>query len=729
MKYIYGLIVFCFIALHSLDLKAAVGDTVKVQTFTFGSKQDSVFLFPPDTFSCSKVLMYYKLRCPSGGCGQWDYLTYTFLYQPTGKIDSYQVNQPYFLVNGNQYDSFAFMKDTSWKYSYNSKTKRTDSSAQGSLQMVFYRNSSKPWLPTDTMTVWPAYSRIIFDSTGKNPDTIAVKTDSLLHQKYAIYYVKYPDNIRYELARYITPYGIGLSLGSGFTWVYDVSDYRHLLHDSVHLSGGNWQEQLEMTFVFIKGTPPREVKKIENLWNGDPAYGTSTSIENFLSPKKVKMDPNGSNWRIKMRTTGHGFGGTDDCAEFCPRLHSMDVNGVTRFADTMFRYDCSLNPVYPQGGTWIYSRSNWCPGSSVKTYDYELTPYVKAGDSVTLDYNVQPYTWNGVGTTPYYDIETQLVTYGPPNFKTDAAVDDIIAPSNADIYKRMNPVCGGPKIRIKNNGSDPLTSLDISYGVEGTTPYQFHWTGNLNFLDTQTVNLPDMNWTGASNIFKVSLSNPNGGTDDYPADDVMSTYYTLPPSLASQFIIIFHSNNDPADNSYTLKNAYGGVILNRSGFSANTTYRDTMNLKDGCYTLELTDLGGDGLDWWGNPAQGSGYFDIRKIKGGYYEQFGTDFGSQIYYQFTVGSFANGIADTKQPVINMAVYPNPNDGNFNISIGLPQREKITISVLDAFGREVLTQHEEMDQGDIPLQLNTVAKGWYIVKLSTQEGIYCKKVFVK
>ena len=78
---------------------------------------------------------------------------------------------------------------------------------------------------------------------------------------------------------------------------------------------------------------------------------------------------------------------------------------------------------------------------------------------------------------------------------------------------------------------------------------------------------------------------------------------------------------------------------------------------------------------------------------------------------------------------MAVYPNPNDGNFNISIGLPQREKITISVLDAFGREVLTQHEEMDQGDIPLQLNTVAKGWYIVKLSTQEGIYCKKVFVK
>ncbi len=730
MKRIYILLIISYFALSSYSALAANGDSVKVQTFTFGSKQDSTFLFPPDTFSCSKVLMYYKLKCPSGGCGQWDYLTYTYLYIPTGKIDSYQVNAPYFLVNGNQYDSFSFMKDTSYTYAYNGKLSGfTDSTAQKPIKIVYYRNLSKPWLPTDTQTVWPTYARVLFNSNGKPIDTIPVKADSMLHQKYTIYYVRYPDNLRYELARYITPYGIGLSLGSGFTYVYDVSDYRHLLHDSVHLSAGNWQELLDMKFVFVKGKPARDIKKIQNLWNGNPAYGTATSIETFLHPLRVKLDSSASNWRIKMRTTGHGFGGTDNCSEFCPRLHSINVDSIMRFADTMFRYNCDMNPMYPQGGTWVYSRSNWCPGAEVRTFDYELTPYVKAGDSVTLDYNIQPYTWNGQGTVPYYAIETQLVSYGPPNFKTNASMEDILSPSNADMHKRMNPVCSRPTILIKNNGSDDLTSLDVSYGVQGTTPYFYHWTGKLSFLDTQRIVLPEMNWSGASNNFQVSISNPNGGSDEYPADNTLSTYFTMPPSLPSQFIINFHSNNNPDENSYDLKDAYGNIILKRSGFSANSSTRDTVNLKPGCYTLTLSDLGGDGLEWWANAAQGSGFFELKKMKGGYINQFNSDFGAQIYYQFTVGSFANGIETNIAPSINMIVYPNPNDGNFKMALSLPQREKINIVVMDAMGREVLTQSEEIEDGDIPLQLGNVSKGWYVVKLNTNEGVYYKKIIVK
>ena len=57
---------------------------------------------------------------------------------------------------------------------------------------------------------------------------------------------------RYELARYITPYGIGLTLDDdGWTWIFDVSDYVHLLRDSVELQAGNWQELLDMKFAFV----------------------------------------------------------------------------------------------------------------------------------------------------------------------------------------------------------------------------------------------------------------------------------------------------------------------------------------------------------------------------------------------------------------------------------------------------------------------------------------------
>ena len=62
---------------------------------------------------------------------------------------------------------------------------------------------------------------------------------------------------RYELYRYITPYGIGLDLGDdGWTWWYDVTDYLPLLRDSVELQAGNWQELLDLKFHFIEGDPP-----------------------------------------------------------------------------------------------------------------------------------------------------------------------------------------------------------------------------------------------------------------------------------------------------------------------------------------------------------------------------------------------------------------------------------------------------------------------------------------
>ena len=77
----------------------------------------------------------------------------------------------------------------------------------------------------------------------------------------------------------------------------------------------------------------------------------------------------------------------------------------------MWRNNCNLNPVYPQGGTWIYSRSNWCPGAEVWTYDFEVTPFITPGDTVVLDHDAQTYVHTG--SWDYYQIEDQLVTYGP----------------------------------------------------------------------------------------------------------------------------------------------------------------------------------------------------------------------------------------------------------------------------------------------------------------------------
>ena len=52
------------------------------------------------------------------------------------------------------------------------------------------------------------------------------------------------------------------------------------------------------------------------------------------------------------------------------------------------------------------------------------------------------------------------------NFINDAEITDIIRPSLKDEYSRFNPICGKPLIKIRNYGSDPLTSVVISTASE-----------------------------------------------------------------------------------------------------------------------------------------------------------------------------------------------------------------------------------------------------------------------
>ncbi len=140
----------------------------------------------------------------------------------------------------------------------------------------------------------------------------------------------------------------------------------------------------------IEGTPPRDVLSIQNLWNGGFNYGqASDPIENHLQPITVHLPETAVNSRWKSRITGHGMDTPKNCAEFCAKTHYFKVNNVQQYAKLVWRNNCDLNPVYPQGGTWIYDRANWCPGAEVWTYDWELTPFLTPGSDATLDHDVR----------------------------------------------------------------------------------------------------------------------------------------------------------------------------------------------------------------------------------------------------------------------------------------------------------------------------------------------------
>jgi hypothetical protein len=608
-----------------------------------------------------------------------------------------------------------------------------DSIVNAPIQIVTYTDSlNNPGAAIDTLNVWPVYyNNYLYDAQGNAIDSTSVIPDSTLTLAYYNWYKKFPEVDRYELARYITPYGNGLSLGTGWTWTFDVSDYRTLLADSVHLAAGNWQELLNMKFLMIKGTPPRDVLDIQNLWNGGFNYGQPADpIESHLQPLTINIPSNAATTRWKSRITGHGMDTPENCAEFCAKNHYFKINGTQRFSKLVWRDNCDVNPLYPQGGTWVYDRANWCPGAEVWTYDFELTPFITPGNTAVLDHDVQPYV--NTGGWDYYQIEDQLVSYSAPNFTLDAAIEDILSPSSDQMWTRYNPVCTSPIIRIKNTGSANLTSLTITYGLSGATPSIYNWTGNLPFMQTEELTLGTFAWTPSATDFTVTISAPNGGTDQYVNNNSKTSRYTYPPIVVPQFIIEMRTNNYPYENQWTLKDASGTILESRDGapLNANTIYRDTVSLADGCYEFELTDSGEDGLSFWANTAQGSGYIRFKRLSPFViFKNFSSDFGGKVYYQFTVNS-TTGIDEVFAKNNSLNVFPNPGNGHVYINIDLTQKENGKIEISDLMGKKVYDySFKNLAAESIEADLSYLPRGIYFVNLQTDNNLITSKLLIQ
>lgn len=582
--------------------------------------------------------------------------------------------------------------------------------------MVFNDSVINPGIATDTIIGWPV-------ALNANPD-------STIYLSNYSYYNHFPQILRYELGRYITPYGNGLSLGNGWIWTFDVSDYVTLLHDSVNLAAGNWQELLDVQFLMILGTPPRDVLDVVNLYNGNFNYGfAGDPIENHLPAKTITIPSNAVNSRWKSRVTGHGMDTPSNCSEFCPKNQYYLVNNTLQYTKLVWRNNCDYNPLYPQGGTWVYDRANWCPGAEVWTYDFELTPFVTPGNTAILNHDFTPYT--NTGGWDYYQVEDQVVYYGAPNFTLDASLEDIISPTTDQMWLRYNPICTNPIVKIRNTGSTTLTSLTITYGLNGGPQSVYNWTGNLPFMDTATVFLGNFAWVQGATSFNVSISNPNGGTDQYSYNNSRTSLYTYPPVMPAALIIELKTNVYPWEESYTLKNSAGVIVHSRSGLNGNTIYKDTLQLPTDCYEFRMMDTGEDGLTWWANTAQGTGYLRFKSVSpSSILKNFNADFGGEVYQQFTVGltSSTNDYILTNQ--LDLNVYPNPCDGHVFIDVNLLKRDDGLIEIYDVLGNKVFQyEFKALTSESVEADLSSFGAGMYFVTLITGDQVVTRKLILR
>lgn len=548
------------------------------------------------------------------------------------------------------------------------------------------------------------------------------------------YYKRFP--FYNEIQSFVTPYGKGLDLGAkGKTWYYDVTDFTPLLKGPKRLlmtMGGEYQEQMDLDFWFIVGTPPRNVVAFKQLWQGGARLGGvgigSINNDSRFTISNEGLAPTAQAFKLRSTITGHGQHG-----EFSQNggqiTHLFNINGGADEFSWVVTENCTRNVIFPQGGTWVYNRQGWCPGQTSLLKEYDLTPLVTPGTTVTMDYNCSnPQV---AGGDYRFIVANQLVSYGGPNHSIDACVVDVPAPSNRVLYSRKNPICASPVILVRNTGSTLLTSLDIEYWVNNASVKQVYtWSGSVAYMDTVSIALPVATlWQDGiqpnNNIFHVELKKANGVVDGYSFNNFFHSPFTLPDIIAEDFMIEFKTNTYYTDNNYALLDEFDNVVGSSNFTAANTIYQDNY-LLSGCYKLVVADYGGDGLSWWANTAQGSGYVRIKNnVTGQIIKTFQPDFGGGFEYSFSTIQPTDVSVQKNTLDAALKLYPNPAQNKFMLEgAGV---EGAQILVKDVIGRSVAVPVVKKQEG---LEFNTTSlpRGIYFVTITKNDESVTKKVVV-
>lgn len=525
-------------------------------------------------------------------------------------------------------------------------------------------------------------------------------------------------SLDYELGRMLTPYGSVFGKGWSWQWEVEVTDFAPFLRDSVEIEynhsgyeATNVGWALTIDFEILSGPSVVTPLGMTALWNGSYNYGNpNDKIEEKLLPIRFESAPNAAINRIRIQHTGHGMDKPKGCSEFCSRYRELKMDNQRVDIRNMWK-DCGANPLYPQGGTWIYDRAYWCPGD-LQVPDVIDIPSTKGNHNVGI--YMEPYTATE-NIQAVENISAYLFQYSSPRAKVDAAVEKIMVPTNEQQYKRLNPASSGARIIIRNLGLQPLRSALILYGTNGSKS-KYNWKGNLAFNQTTEVVLPgEIISNAGENTFKVTLTKPNGVGDSWMGDNELTSTFTAPTVLPTDFILQFRTNNKPADNDVYLFGTKNDTLFHAAGakMQAATLFQDTLRLKDGKYDLCLRDSAGDGLEFWAEPQNGDGYLRLLDMKGNLIHAFESDCGNGEKLSFTASSAF--VSDTLKANYAFSVYPRVIEDKIDFTLVSNKSSKMQVII--TVGGVVWEKHDypHIKNRSITYSLGYLPKGRIVLEV--------------
>jgi prepilin-type processing-associated H-X9-DG protein len=338
-------------------------------------------------------------------------------------------------------------------------------------------------------------------------------------------------------------------------------------------------------------------------------------------------------------------------------------------------------------------------------------------------------------------------------------------------------------VRIKNYGSDTLTSVTVNYTIDNGTVQSIAWSGTLAPFQSIDDTVATITLLAGMHYINAYTSNPNAATDDYTLNDAKSIDISVSNAIAAYpFAEGFEGTTfAPADwflssgNVWSQDTAVGGYGNSTKSARANfyTVTSGTDNLATmrvdltnstanpylafshayARYSVQYSDtlavsVSSDcGVNWTTlfskhdsdlatvsnfvtlpySPAPNewtTTYIDLSAYMGQFVKvrfEAHSGYGNYLFLD-DINIFHSFTAVEESIKNNINVYPNPTTGMLNITD--PSNAIQNIEVYDQQGKLIFSKTKK--QIHEPIDMTAQQQSLYFIKLQTTQGVMVKKV---
>ncbi len=350
--------------------------------------------------------------------------------------------------------------------------------------------------------------------------------------------------------------------------------------------------------------------------------------------------------------------------------------------------------------------------------------------TIPADLNGIPYELGNLEIVAFVAEDQQTIMTGA---KGTLAFEGLVSDNaSVDDVKSREEICGdatNATVNFKNEGATDITSLEVTYDVNGGTPMTETWNGSIGFYETANIDLNGIDVTGfADGTINISISSVNGNTDGDVSDNGGSVDFakTTVATSGSDYTLTVVQDRYGSEITWDVLDASDNVVASGGPYtnlSANGTQEHVENMTlsaSGCYTVRMKDSYGDGF----NNNYGAGSYTFKDELGADVITSNAQFGREELSPFNLTGLAIGVEENDA---DFTLFPNPTSETFTIKTAIEGNS--TVEVFNTLGQSVKVLTDiDLSQGQA-IDVSKLNRGVYYVNISTEKGTSSQRLVIE